>query len=81
MAGCVLQWWKLACYSRVFMVSVGIGRLLYLVCMDELGAMLWHHCVVLKAPDPHGGPSMMIIGPSHYWMCGCNTAHGVFMNM
>ena len=24
-AGCVLQWWKLACYRRALMVSVGVG--------------------------------------------------------
>jgi len=35
------------------MVSVGVGRLLNLVCMDELGAMFWHHRVVLEAPELH----------------------------
>ncbi len=28
-AGCILQLWKLACSRRVFMVSVGVGRLLW----------------------------------------------------
>ncbi len=38
-ASCVLQWLKLACSRRSLMVSVGEGRLLNLVCVDELGAM------------------------------------------
>jgi len=40
------------------MVSVGVRRLLNLVCMDELEAMFWQHRVVLEAPEPHGGPSI-----------------------
>ena len=47
------------------MASVGVGRLLNLVCVDELGAMFWQHCVILEAPDPQGGPSRVIKGPSH----------------
>ncbi len=31
-AGCVLQLWKLACFRRAFMGSVGVGRLLNLFC-------------------------------------------------
>ena len=79
--GCVLQWLKLACYRRALMVSVGVGRLLNLCCMDELGAMFWQHLVVLEAPEPQGGPSRVIIGPCHSWMCGCSLAHGMFMSM
>ena len=63
------------------MVSVGLGRLLNLVCMDELRAMFWQHRVVMEAPDPHGGPCRVIMGPSHFWMCGCSLAQGVFMSM
>jgi hypothetical protein len=63
------------------MVSMGIGRLLNLVCMNELGAMFWQYRVDLKAPEPHGGPSRVIMGPSYSWMRGCSLAHGVFMSM
>jgi hypothetical protein len=64
------------------MESAGVGRLLNLVCVGKLGAMFWQHSVVLEAPDPHGGPSRVIMGPaSHYWMCGCSLAHGVFVSM
>ena len=47
------------------MVSVGVGRLLNLVCVDELGAMFWQHRVIMVAPDPHGGPFRAIMGLSH----------------
>ena len=63
------------------MVSVGVGRLLNLVCVDELGAKFWQYRVILVAPDPHGGPFRVIMGPSHYWMCGCSLLHGVFVSM
>ena len=62
------------------MVSVKVGRLLHLVCMNELGAMFCQHRVVLEAPEPHGGPSRVIMGPSQSWMCGYSLAHGVFMS-
>ena len=62
---CVLQWWKLTCSRRSLMVSMGVGRLLNLVCVDELGAMFWQHRVILVAPDPHGGPFRVIMGLSH----------------
>jgi hypothetical protein len=45
--GCVFQCRKLACSRRVLMVSVGVGRLSNLVCMDVLGAIFWQHRVVL----------------------------------
>ncbi len=80
-AGCVLQVWKLACSRRAFMVSEGVGRLLNLFCMDELGAMFWKYLVVLEAPEPQGGPLRVIIGPSQSWMCGCSLAHGVLTSM
>ncbi len=54
----------MACSRRAFMVSVGMGRLLNLVCMVELGAMFWQYLVVLEAPEPQGEPSRVIIGPS-----------------
>jgi len=60
---------------------VGVGRLINLVCTDELGAMFWQHRVVLEDPEPHGGPSRVIMEPSHSWMCGCSLAHGVFTSM
>ena len=63
------------------MVSVGVGRLLNLVCVDELGAMFWQHRVILEAPDPHGGPFRVIMGLSHSWMCGCSIVHGVFVSI
>ncbi len=63
------------------MASVGLGGLLNLFCMDELGAMFYQHLVVLEAPEPQGGSSRMIIGPSQSWMCGCSLVHGVFMSM
>ena len=48
------------------MVSVGVGRLLNLVCVDELGAMFWQHRVIMVAPDPHGGSfRVVIMGLSH----------------
>jgi hypothetical protein len=50
--GCVLQWWKLACSRRSLMVSVGLGRLLNLVCVDELGAMFWQHRVIFGGSGP-----------------------------
>jgi hypothetical protein len=80
-AGCVLQWRKLACSRRVLMVSVGVGRLLNLVCVDELMAMFWQHLVILEAPDPHGGPFRVFMGPSQSRVCGCSLVHGVFMSM
>ena len=63
------------------MVSVGVGRLLNFVCMDELGAMFWQHRVILEAPDPRGGPSRVIMGPSRSWMCGWSLVHGMFVSM
>jgi hypothetical protein len=63
------------------MVSVGVGRLLNLVCVGELGAMFCQDRVVLEAPDPHGGPSRLIMETSHSWMCGCSLAQVVFMSM
>jgi hypothetical protein len=47
------------------MVSVGVGRLLNLICAGELGAMFWQHRVILVAPDLHGGPFRVIMGLSH----------------
>ena len=43
---------------------MGVGRLLNLVCMDELFARFWQHRVGMCAPELHGGPSKVIIGPS-----------------
>ena len=63
------------------MVSVGVGRLLNLVCGNELEAMFWQHLGILEAPDPHKGPFGVIMGPSHSWMCGCSLVHGVFISM
>ncbi len=63
-ASCVLRFWKLACSRRAFTVSVGVGRLLNLFCMVELGATFWQHLVILEAPEPQSGPSRVIIGPS-----------------
>ncbi len=79
--GCVLQLWKLACSRRAFMASVGIGRLINLFCVVELGAMFWQHLVILEAPEPQSGPSRVIIGPSQSCMCGCSSAQGVLMIM
>ena len=39
--GCVFQWRRLACSSRVLMVRVGKGRVLNLICMSELEAKFW----------------------------------------
>ncbi len=78
--GCVLQWWKLACSRRALMVRVGVGRLLNLVCMEELCTRFWQHRVGMCALEPHGGPSRVVIGPSQSWMCGCSLAHGVFIS-
>ncbi len=47
------------------MVSVGVGRLLNLVCVDELGPMFWQHRVIPVAPDPHGEPFRVIMGLGH----------------
>ncbi len=58
------------------MVSVGVGRLLNLICVDDLGAMFWQHRVIREPPDPHGGPFRVMIGPSHFLMCGCCLVHG-----
>ena len=63
------------------MVSVGVGRLLNLVCVDELGTMFWRHLVIMEAPDPHGGLFRVFMGPSQYRKCGCSLVHGVFMSM
>ena len=46
------------------MVRVGVGRLLDLVCMNELFTIFLQHRVGLCAPEPRGGPSRVIIGPS-----------------
>ncbi len=61
------------------MVRSGVGRLLILVCMDELCTRFCQHRVGQCAPEPHCGPSRVIIGPSQSWMCGCSLAHGVFI--
>ncbi len=34
--------------------------------MGELEAMFWQHRVILKAPDPHGGPSRVIMDVCEY---------------
>ncbi len=71
------------------MVEVGIfkariddksgGREIAEFCfMDELCTRFWQHRVGLCAPEPHGRPFRVIIGPSQSWMCGCSLAHGVF---
>ena len=60
------------------MVRVGVGRLLNLVCMDELCTIFWQHLVGLCAPEPHGGPSRVIIGPSQSLVYGDCVAYGVF---
>ena len=52
------------------MVRVGVGRLLKLVCAVGLGVRFWKHLVGLCAPEPHGWPSRVIIGPSQSLMCG-----------
>ncbi len=62
------------------MVRVGVGRLLNLVCMDELCTGFRQHRVGLCAPEPHGGPSRVIIGPSQSWMYGYDIALGVFIS-
>ncbi len=80
-SSCVLQWWKLACSRRSLMVSVGVGRLLHLVCADELRAMFWQYRVILMAPDPHGGRFRVIMGLGHSCMCGCSLLHEVFVSM
>ena len=46
------------------MVRVGVGRFLKLVCAVELRVRFWKHLVGLCAPEPHGGPSRVIIGTS-----------------
>ncbi len=63
------------------MASVGVGRLLNLFCMVELGAIFWQHLVVLEAQEPQDGPARVIIGPSQSWMCGCSLAQWVLMSM
>ena len=63
------------------MVSVGVGRLLNVSCVDELGAMFWQHRIFLVAPDPHGGPFRVFMGLSISCMCGCSLLHGVFVSM
>ena len=60
------------------MVRVGVGRLLHLVCAVELGVRNWKHLVGLCAPEPYGGPSRVIIGPSQSLVYGCCVAYGVF---
>ena len=60
------------------MVGMGVGRLLKLVCAVELGLRFWKHLDGLCAPEPHGGPSRVIIGPSQSLVCGCCVASGVF---
>ena len=62
------------------MVRMGVGRLLNFVCVVELGVRFWKHLVGLCAPEPHGGPSRVIIGPSQSWVCGCSVALGVFIS-
>jgi hypothetical protein len=46
------------------MVSMGVGGMLNLVFVDELGAKLWQHRILLEAQEPHCGPSRVIMGPS-----------------
>ncbi len=60
------------------MVRVGVGRLLKLVCAVEIGLRFWKHLVGLRAPEPPGGPSRVIIGHSQSLVCGCFVASGAF---
>ncbi len=61
------------------MVGMGVGRLLKLICAVELGvSRFWKHLVGLCAPEPHGGPSGVIIGPSQSLVCGCCVVSRVF---
>ena len=62
------------------MVRVGVGRLLNLVCVAELFTRCWQHRVGLCAPEPYGGPSKVIIGPSQSCICGCSVSLGVFIS-
>ncbi len=61
------------------MVRVGVGILLNLVCMNEICTRFGQHRVGLCAPEPHGEPSRVIIGPSQSWMCGFSIALGMFI--
>ncbi len=79
MVGCVLHWWKFACVRRELMVRVGAGKLLNLFCAAEFGVRFWKHLVGLCAPEPHGGPSRVIIGPSPFVVCGSCVKCGVFI--
>ena len=54
-----------------------MGRLSNLVCVVELGVRFWMHLVGLCAPEPHGGPSRVIIGPNQSIVCGCRVSCGV----
>ena len=56
----------LASMRRLLMVSVGVGSWLKLFCRVSLGARFWHILVSLKAPEPQGGPSSVMAGPSTF---------------
>ncbi len=60
------------------MVRVGVGRLSNLVCAVEFGVRFCKHLVGLCAPEPHGGPSRVIIGPNQSLVCQCCVKCGVF---
>ncbi len=54
----------LAFISRLLMVRLGAGSWLTLFCSISLGARFWQILVSLWAPEPQGGPSRVIAGPS-----------------
>ena len=51
-------------YESLLMVGVGIGSLLNFFCIVSLGAKFCHIRVPLWAPEPQGGPSIVMAGPS-----------------
>ena len=63
------------------MVSVRAGSWLKLFCRLSLGARFWHILVSLKAPEPQGGPSSVMAGPSSFCIAGCLFGLGVLASM
>ncbi len=67
----------LAFISRLLMVRLGAGSWLNLFCSISLVARFRHILVSLWAPEPHGGPSRIIAGPSFCCILGWLSGLGV----
>ena len=63
------------------MVRMGVRSWSNLFCIVELRAKVWHVCASRWAPEPQGGQSNMILGPSQCCIKGRCLSLGVLASM